>query len=1024
MNRKIRTFFALFLAVAMMLSGPFSVLADPAPGELPILAEDGRVYVWNVENEVFNQDADLTEKPELEGNVKLTEFANPEGYIHPALDLQAVQEDTAFTVTGDVEAVYEYDGGRGITAVQAEKLPDFSEEEPNGKSAKAVIGGDVTASSISAADGDAPSVFAVNVRAAEGTVDVSTGNVNASAEATDDGGEYHETAFAKGVQVVANRDGESNVTVEGDINAEGKAEDGRAGAHGVSAGASGGGVVDVHVKGDVVTESEDNGAVNPAPEEPEKTADGDEALDEKMTIGSRLDYSYTNAVLIMADSGGVLDVTVDGKAKASSLEENVVAAAANVTTEDLGTRAGVTIGKGAEGQIYLTSYTDSEISLTVREGGVTSDSGKYGAVFAESDKGNIEINITDHVTGLDSETRPGYAAGMNLNAKNEGTVAAAVNGNVYAAADDAPENGVLYAESLVAHSDGGTVETAVSGNVWAVASSNGGGRADATGISAMASSQSGLPGSITLKIDGDVKADAKNTDGIAEAVGISAAALNQNTQTDIHVRGDVAACNDSTQQDVTLQFGTRAIFATAMGGGETMIQVDGKAKAEAPEDLAFTTAVDAESEGKGSTVAVQIGKGTEGTVRTTADKEAKISVTVLDGGVDAGMLGIGSEANNGSLIEVSITGDITVHEIPLDPGEAYGMSLSALDGGTVKAAVDGDITAKAETGNAVGIAAGGLGGTIETVVTGDVKATGGDYNYGIEARSTDGAKTDIIVDGTVEAGESAVVLVMPETQLGDNVTLTVWELVPNENGAVVSRKEDYESTEVTEDVEAEKAVQYIIRVRADQQNIIDTRGTEEYKGYDVAREGDAVTLLLNVPEGYRITGAYGDVDQNVQLLQDTDGNYYLVVPRGGAVELSVKMEKIGTDDGSPVLQPERTTGNAKNSTEKAEISTEKAETGRLTITDKTGKTRIAFFGTGIYTVRYADGSSENGTFTLKNDLIVLVNDNDKTRTPMTIQPNPETDRYELAFRPSADPESVIGFVINKEDVKTLYALCK
>ena len=420
---KKRGLIALALAVTLALTAPLSVLADTDPAELPILAEDGRVYVWNVETDAYNQNADLTEKPEIEGNLKPAVMAEEEGYIHPALDVQASGENSAFTVTGDVEIIYESDGGVGITAVQAEKLPDPAQDEPTGEtvSAEAVVGGDVTASSSSAADGDAPSAYAVNVRAIEGEVIVVVGNVTASAEATDDGGEYHETAFAKGVQAVAFQGGEADVTVSGDIIAGGDAADGRAGAHGVSAGAAKDGVVNVYVDGNSIARSDDNGAVNPQPDDPEDPDDPDvpdelEGLDGPEDRESRLDYSYTNAVLVIAEDGGTVNVTVAGAARAASAEKDVVAGAVNVTAEDLGTRACVTIGEGAEGQVSLTSYTDSEISVIVEEGGVTSDSGRYGAVAAESDKGNIEIDITGDVTGLDSELHPGYATGMNLNA--------------------------------------------------------------------------------------------------------------------------------------------------------------------------------------------------------------------------------------------------------------------------------------------------------------------------------------------------------------------------------------------------------------------------------------------------------------------------------------------------------------------------------------------------------------------------------------------------------------------------------
>ena len=68
-------------------------------------------------------------------------------------------------------------------------------------------------------------------------------------------------------------------------------------------------------------------------------------------------------------------------------------------------------------------------------------------------------------------------------------------------------------------------------------------------------------------------------------------------------------------------------------------------------------------------------------------------------------------------------------------------------------------------------------------------------------------------------------------------------------------------------------------------------GTREYEGYQVANEGDTVTMKLTIPEGFEVAGAYGDEGQEWPLSKDAGGNYYLSVPRGGGVMLSVKLSK-------------------------------------------------------------------------------------------------------------------------------------
>ena len=151
----------------------------------------------------------------------------------------------------------------------------------------------------------------------------------------------------------------------------------------------------------------------------------------------------------------------------------------------------------------------------------------------------------------------------------------------------------------------------------------------------------------------------------------------------------------------------------------------------------------------------------------------------------------------------------------------------------------------------------------------------------------------MIIDGTLEGGNHAVVL-SSET-VADNLTLTVWEIKKNEDDSVAETGEiDKNGDLQTEEFEEfEKEIQYIIRLEQPKAGArLSTEGTYEYEGYDVAHEDDTVILKIDLESGYEITGAFGDVDKEVRLLRDENGDYYLVVPRGGAVQLSVTLRKI------------------------------------------------------------------------------------------------------------------------------------
>ena len=182
-------------------------------------------------------------------------------------------------------------------------------------------------------------------------------------------------------------------------------------------------------------------------------------------------------------------------------------------------------------------------------------------------------------------------------------------------------------------------------------------------------------------------------------------------------------------------------------------------------------------------------------------------------------------------------------------------------------------------------------GSVKVTVTGDV--TGGQTGLLLSGNTL--APVDIIVDGTLSGGESAVLV--RDERITDNLTLTVWEVKPGESGNLVEKQVSNEDgtngTEAMEEVE--KEIQYIIRLRQpDEGGALSMSGTRDYEGYQVANEGDNIVMRLNLNEDYELIGAYGDAEQQVTLMQDADGHYYLIVPRGGGVELSVRLRRIVT----------------------------------------------------------------------------------------------------------------------------------
>ena len=518
--------------------------------------------------------------------------------------------------------------------------------------------------------------------------------------------------------------------------------------------------------------------------------------------------------------------------------------------------------------------------------------------------------------------------------------------------------------------------------------------------------RSGPEGTSIVTVEGDAVAEAENEKGRAAAVAVYADAAAAGASTTVHVTGDAVASSKGLQEEGWEETCTLAVEAVAENGGTVSVTVDGKASAAATEPTLVAQAVYAEAVSDpeynidGTRVDITVGDGAEGQVYVLASKgDSTAKVTIEEGGVtsvsgqDGAVFALSDDGN----VQLSIGGEITATDSETLPGEAIGVSLVTKEEGTLSAELDGDITAtvinETEDSSATGLLVTNEGGTLEVTVSGDITASGAEENIGIDIQAAAGQKTDILVDGTVTASDAAVVLVTPETQIGENVTLTVWELVPNENGVVVTRTDEGKGGQPVEDEAAEKAVQYIIRIRQDQQDLISAEGTTSYKDHQVAHEGDTITLKLNIPSGCEITGAFGDVDQLVLLSKDADGNYFLTVPRGGAVELSVTMKDLRLA--------------AAGTPEKKESSSV------LSVKDTTGTVRLSFRKDGTYQAVFA-GRTETGTYGPKGGALVLVSSNG---AEMTV----DGDRR-LIYTSVNEPEKAFEFLFTETELETLLSV--
>ena len=153
----------------------------------------------------------------------------------------------------------------------------------------------------------------------------------------------------------------------------------------------------------------------------------------------------------------------------------------------------------------------------------------------------------------------------------------------------------------------------------------------------------------------------------------------------------------------------------------------------------------------------------------------------------------------------------------------------------------------------------------------------------------------VVIDGTLSGGTAAVFLDKNEA-VGDNLTLVVWKIEPNKDGAYAVRY-DYWTKEMVRDTGFEQNNPlYIIRVvQPETGGTLYTEGTRTFevngKEFEVALAGDKIYLVGNPEEGYKMLTAFWDPELTQEMTADGENRFYMVVPVGGGVTLSAFLQQ-------------------------------------------------------------------------------------------------------------------------------------
>ena len=276
---------------------------------------------------------------------------------------------------------------------------------------------------------------------------------------------------------------------------------------------------------------------------------------------------------------------------------------------------------------------------------------------------------------------------------------------------------------------------------------------------------------------------------------------------------------------------------------------------------------------KSVTINNDISTETKDSVTVTAEGEGSKAEAEINGDIESGEgHGVVVSADGGSA-SVDVKGDIKADEDGIDAKADNGGSVTVNVEGNVESVEDGGIDAASDNGSSV-----------EINVDGDVISDG---ESGLDLKASGGASIDVAVTGTIEGKEAGIITNAGTPSCDGEVNVTAWKIKLNKDKA----GKEYVALDYDKQInrEFEKTINYIIKIK--DPDYISLPGMKKGKHGYTAHEGDEILVKLDVPDGYDLKHVYQDEDQELEVIKGRDGNYYVKIPKGGGVILSVDIEK-------------------------------------------------------------------------------------------------------------------------------------
>lgn len=539
----------------------------------------------------------------------------------------------------------------------------------------------------------------------------------------------------------------------------------------------------------------------------------------------------------------------------------------NITAEGQGRVIGLEVSSMNDSSVSVTgkSIIEENAGTVTVKGSITASADEE-ATGVEVFSSNAEITVDGAVSANAAE---GDTFGISINAAGQYNAGVTVNGDVTASGANgtgviamAPGNGAR-AEGTV----NGKVTTEDSNEARGLYAEGAGATVTVNGGDVTATSTGALGEGIyanngsTVSVKAGTNGQGGNVTATGnDAIGIEAGGGSTVTAESVTANGDgigVIAYGDSTVKvtgDVT--GGGAGVFAS---GEKTEVTVGGDVTGG---DIGVSAAA--------STVKIgtrdENGELTSGG-KVTATGDEGVGISASDGTVTAGDVTASGEGATG--IDASEGSTVTADSVKAENGT--GIEVSG--GSTVN--VEGDVTAGDN-----GIEVSG-GATVN--VEGNVKA--GENGIVVNDNGT------VTIDGTLTVTGGTPILLGDEVTDAGDINITVWQIEGGTDGSVVSGGQGDAAEAVQQNIN------YIIKVVQPTEGVTDDVTATGENGstsndYNVANEGETVTIKVNLAKGYKLTGVFNGEGESKEAVttQNEDGYYYITMPKGGGVYLSVELE--------------------------------------------------------------------------------------------------------------------------------------